>query len=313
MSDWEFVKTRTAASGAVWRSCEGLFYKRTGTADLMAEAECLQELAGLGYPVPEVVETGRDETGQYFFVERSVGEASLHDQALIEAEATGRVGPRVLDAAAAASARLLTAQARTPLPGGPQASRDWFERAGFTDNVFAENPDRDTPRVRTLMEHAVDRLAGLPMCRSHLDYGLPNAFTGGVIDWQHHGPAPLGYDVYPMLEIVPFKGGTKGYRFTADQRDHYLRALDHTALEVAGRPLVGFLGEFLLVKCFFFLALMRPTATSRSDKHAKWQYRRTLFTWGLEQYESSGAIHTDAFPTLAAFTDRLTATCVGGT
>jgi hypothetical protein len=177
-------------------------------------------------------------------------------------------------------------------------------RAGFTENVFTENPDLDTPRVRTAMARAADRLAGVPLCHSHLDYGLPNAFDGGVIDWQHHGLAPLGYDVYPMLEIVPFKGGTKGYRFTTDQREHYLAALDQTALKVTGRALRGFMGEFLLVKCFFFLALMRPKDAARPGKHTKWQYRRALFTQGLEQYESSGAIHTDTFPTLAAFTGQ---------
>ncbi len=43
------------------------------------------------------------------------------------------------------STRLLTAQARNPLPGGPAHLREWFERAGFASNVFAENPDLDTP------------------------------------------------------------------------------------------------------------------------------------------------------------------------
>jgi hypothetical protein len=311
LSDWEFVKTRTAADGAVWRSPDGLLYKRTGTAAVAAEAHHLRELADLGYPVPEVVDAGRDERGRYYFVERSVSPRSLHDQALAGAEQTGLVGPHVLDGAAAVSARLLSAQARNPLPGGPQPLWEWFERAGFTENVFAENPDLDTLHVRTAMDHAADRLAGVPMCRSHLDYGLPNVFDSGVIDWQHHGLAPLGYDVYPMLEIVPFKGGTKGYRFTTDQRERYLAALDQTALTVTGRPLRGFISEFLLVKCFFFLALMRPRDATRPDKHTKWQYRRTLFTQGLEQYESSGAIHTETFPTLAAFTDQATRTGAG--
>lgn len=116
----------------------------------------------------------------------------------------------------------------------------------------------------------------------------------------------------PMLEIVPFKGGTKGYAFTADQRDRYLAELDQAALGLISRPLRGFLGEFLLVKCFFFLALMRPAQDSRPDKYTKWRYRRALFEQGLEQYESSGAIQTDAFPTLAAFTERLAHADAGG-
>ena len=57
------------------------------------------------------------------------------------------------------------------------------------------------------------------------------------------------------------------------------------------------------MKCFFFLALMRPAdSDTRPDKHAKWQYRRALFTTGLEQYESTGTIDAGTFPTLAAFT-----------
>lgn len=312
MSHWEFIKRRTAADGAVWRSSDGLLYKRTGAAALTVEASYLRELAALGYPVPQVVEVGQEHGGQHYFVERSAGEMSLHDQALADTGQTGQVGPQVLDAVTEVSARLLTAQARNPLPSRPDQVRDWFDRAGFTCNVFTENPDLDTPRVRAAMAHVLDRLADVPICRSHLDYGLPNAFPGGVIDWQHHGAAPLGYDVYPMLEIVPFKGGKKGYEFTADQRARYLTALDQVASQVTGRPLQGFLGEFLLAKCFFFLALMRPSDASRPDKHTKWRYRRTLFTKGLEQYESSGIIHTDTFPTLAAFTDRLTRATAGG-
>jgi hypothetical protein len=78
-------------------------------------------------------------------------------------------------------------------------------------------------------------------------------------------------------------------------------------LDAAIPALSGYLGEFLLVKCFFFLALMRPTAHSRPGKHAKWQYRRALFTTGLEQYESTGTVDPAAFPTFAEFTGSLAA------
>jgi hypothetical protein len=217
----------------------------------------------------------------------------------------------VLDAAAQVSTRLLTAQAHNPVPGGQARLQRWFERAGFAANVFAENPDLDTPRVHEAVSRALRRLDELPMCRSHMDYGLPNVFLGGVIDWQHHGPAPLGYDVHPMLEIIPFKGGGRGYQFSAAQRARYIGALDQASTRLTGHPLSGYLGEFLWVKCFFFLALMRPTDPTRHDKRLKWQYRRSLFEIGLKQYESSEAIHTDKFPTLAAFTDRLTQPAAG--
>lgn len=267
------------------------------------EADFQLYLAGLGYPVPQITDRAVTD-GTHYFVERSVG-TSLHDQALASADAFGHVADSLISAAVEVSVRLLEAQSRNPLPTSRAGLRAWFEHAGFAANVYAENPDLDTPRTRDLVERALHRLRDVPMCRSHLDYGLPNAFPGGVIDWQHHGDASLGYDVYPMLDIAAFKGGAKGYRFSDGQRSDYLSGLDGASTRLLGRPLSRHLGDFLLVKCFFFLALMRPANPERRDKHIKWQYRRTLFDMGLEQYESSCAIRTETFPTLAEFTGRL--------
>jgi len=304
LDGWELVKRRTAADdGAVWRSVDGSLFKRTGGAELEAEARFLQQISALGYPVPDVVDVGSDDTGTHSFTERSAGTASLHDLAVAQTGPDGLLPAELLAAAAHISAQLLTAQLANPIPGGPEAMSAFFTKAAFAGDVFAENPDLDTPRVRDAVDHALKRLEQLPAARSHMDYGLPNAFPEAVIDWQHHGTAPAGYDVAPMLEIVPFKGGAKGYRFTEAQRHGYLAALDAAAIEVGAAPVSGYLGEFLLVKCFFFLALMRPAdSDARPDKHAKWQYRRALFTTGLEQYESTGTIDTGTFPTLAAFT-----------
>lgn len=295
MSDWEFVKDRTAADGAVWRSADGSLYKRTGGADLQAEAEFQHMVAGLGYPVPEIVDAG-NENGRYFVVERAIGDVSLHEEALADAKERGYVGDEVVRTASDVGARLLRAQVTHPLPTTP-----WFDRAAFAAEVLAENPDFDTARIHTTVSRALHRMAELPMVHGHLDYGLPNVLRAGIIDWQHHGPVPLGYDVYPALDIVAFKGGGKGYAITPLQRDAYVTALDETSASLIGTPVSRYLGDFLLVKCFFFLALMRPSDPSRHDKHIKWQYRRTLFTIGLDQYGSTTTIDTGTFPTLEQF------------
>lgn len=302
MTAWQLVKHRTAADGAVWRSMDGQVYKRTGGPPVEAEARCQRVLAGLGYPVPDIVDA-EQEDGVHYFIERSAGSESLHELAMRDATPAGNVAEDVIDAAIKISARLLEAQARSSLAAGSGQLREWFERAGYTGNVFGENPDFDTPRVRTAINRSLHRLRDVPFCRSHLDYGLPNAFPDRVIDWQHHGMAPVGYDVYSMLEIAAFKGGNRGYRFTPEQCSRYIVALDETSKRLANRHLSGYLGEFLWVKCFFFLALMRPSDAARRDKYVKWRYRRELFETGLEQYESTGAICTDTFPAL----DRLTA------
>jgi Phosphotransferase enzyme family len=303
LSDWELVKRRTAASGAVWRSGDGLSYKRTGDEAVREEADFQIDLTRRGYPVPQVTEQGLKD-GTYYFVESSAG-VSLHDQALASADPSGHVDDGLVSSAVQISTLLLEAQFRNLLTASADDPQAWFERAGFVANVRAENPDLDTSRVREAVGRAVGRLQEVPMCRSHLDYGLPNAFLRAVIDWQHHGDAPLGYDVYPVLDIAAFKGGGKGYRFTAEQRLAYLHGLDEASASLLGRPLSAYQGDFLLVKCFFFLALMRPTESGRRDKYVKWQYRRALFEIGLEQYESSYSINTEAFPSLAEFSHGL--------
>jgi hypothetical protein len=108
-----------------------------------------------------------------------------------------------------------------------------------------------------------------------------------------------------MLDIAAFRGGGKRYRFSAEQRPTYLNALDEASAQLLGQALSAYQGDLLLVKCFFFLALMRPADSGRRDKYVKWQYRRALFEIGLEQYEPSCSINTEAFPSLVEFTNGL--------
>ncbi|MFL1381436.1 phosphotransferase, partial [Nocardiopsis protaetiae] len=209
MSDWELITVRTASDGgAVWYSPGERLYKRTGGPEVEEEGEHQRLLADLGFPVPRPIEVGADGKESYF-TEPEAGARSLHDLAMAQAEdGDGAVDDSLVDAAAAISSRLLRAQAAHPVEGArAQAQvKAWFHRAGFVEEVFAENPDLDTEEIRALIDTAVDRLAQVPLCHGHLDYGLPNAFPDAVIDWQHHAPAPLGYDVYPMLDISAFKG-----------------------------------------------------------------------------------------------------------
>ncbi|MER5302146.1 aminoglycoside phosphotransferase family protein [Streptomyces lasiicapitis] len=296
-TDWQLVKKRTAdADGAVYVSADGTRYRRTGGEALRAEAAFQEMVAGLGYPVPRVLEHGMDADGMFCVVEESLGARSLHELAVADG---GRDLPEaVVDQLAQVSARLLHAQSLHPVGPDRGALRRWVEQAGWTHNVFAENPDLDTARTHQALGRVMDELAPVPLAWGHLDYGLPNVLPAGVIDWQHHGRMPLGYDVVPALEVIPFKGGAKGYSATPAQRRRYLDVLDAASQAAGGPPVSPHLGAFLLVKSLFFLALMRPTDPARTDKHQKWQYRRHLFAKGLEQYEHAGTVDTALFPTL---------------
>ncbi|CAM5699392.1 phosphotransferase [Streptomyces microflavus] len=301
---WQFVKKRTADAdgGSVYVSADGERYRRTGGEALRTEAAFQQMVTGLDYPVPRVLECGEMSDGVFFAVEESLGGQSLHEMALARLDGGRNPADAVVGQLARVSARLLYAQVGHPVDVAPDALRRWVEQAGWTRDVFAENPDLDTPRVHAALDRAMDRLDGVPMVWGHLDYGLPNVLPGGVIDWQHHGIVPLGYDVAPALEVVPFKGGAKGYAVTPDQRERYLAALDSAAQAAGADPVSPHLGAFLLVKSLFFLALMRPADPAPVGKRQKWQYRRHLFLKGLGQYERTGSVDTALFPTFDDFT-----------
>ncbi|MFF5131053.1 phosphotransferase [Streptomyces syringium] len=300
-NDWRFVKKRTAADGAVYVSADGTRYRRTGGAELQAEAEFQRRIADLDYPVPHVLEEGVTGDGHYYVVEESLGDQTLHDRAVASLAGGRDLHDDVAGTAAQVAAQLLRAQAAHRVAPAPGSLRQWLDSAGFTQNVFQENLDLDNTRTHAALDHALDRLGTVPLVRGHLDYGLPNVLPAGVIDWQHHGLVPLGYDVLPALEIIAFKGGTKGYTASRGQRRRYLAVLDNASLNATGQPVSQNLGAYLLVKAMFFLALMRPTDPSRTDKHLKWQYRRHLFTKGLDQYERTGTVDTALFPGLEEF------------
>ncbi|MGW7064073.1 phosphotransferase [Streptomyces sp. NPDC054904] len=304
-SDWQFVKKRTAAvDGAVYVSADGTRYRRTGGAELRAEADFQRRIADLDYPVPHVLEEGVTGDGHYYVVEQSLGARTLHDRALASLDGGRALHDDVVDTAGQVGARLLRAQASHLVAPRPGALRQWLDSAGFTRNVFQENPDLDNTRTHTALDHALDSLVTVPLVRGHFDYGLPNVLAAGVIDWQHHGLVPLGYDVLPALEIIAFKGGSKGYTASPAQRRRYLTVLNEASLNTTGQPVSQNLGAYLLVKALFFLALMRPTDPFRTDKHLKWQYRRHLFTKGLEQYERTRTVDTALFPGLEEFATR---------
>ncbi|GAA2264753.1 hypothetical protein GCM10010232_66160 [Streptomyces amakusaensis] len=302
--NWRYVKKRTAADGAVYVSADGTRYRRTGGPELRAEARFQRLIADLDYPVPHILDEGITDDGHYYTVEESLGDQTLHNQAITSPGPGRNLPDDIADTAAQVAARLLHAQAAHLVQPTPSTLRQWLDRAGFTQNVFQENPDLDSPRTHAALQDALHRLGTVPLVRGHLDYGLPNVLPAGVIDWQHHGLVPLGYDALPALEIIAFKGDAKGYTADPGQRRRYLAVLDDASESTTGQPVSQHLGAYLLVKASFFLALMRPTDPSRTDKHLKWQYRRHLFTKGLEQYERTWTVDTALFPSLEEFAAR---------
>ncbi|MFC5201759.1 hypothetical protein [Streptomyces kaempferi] len=105
---WRFVKKRTAADdGAVYVPADQTRYRRTGGAELQAEAAFQRRIADLNYPVPHVLEEGFTDEGQHCVVEESLGDQTLHDQAVAALNGSRHLADDVVDAAAQVAAQLL--------------------------------------------------------------------------------------------------------------------------------------------------------------------------------------------------------------
>jgi hypothetical protein len=102
LSDWELVKRRTAASGAVWRSADGPFYKRTGGESVHGEAAFQIDLAKRSSPVSSVTECGLKRSNH--------------------AGSPGGAVSRLRDWASRSRAEICTAEPTSPLPTYPDGS-----------------------------------------------------------------------------------------------------------------------------------------------------------------------------------------------
>lgn len=180
-TDRWLVKKRTAdADGAVYVSADGIRYRGTGGTALRSEAAFQQRTAGLDYPVPQVLEHGETSDGTFFVDEESLGGQSLHGRALASLDGRRELPDQVVDQLAEVSSQLLAAQAAHPVDGGLDVLRRRVEQAGWTHNVFTQNPDL-APRTRAALTRATDELTEVPMVWGHLDYGLPNVLPAGGI------------------------------------------------------------------------------------------------------------------------------------
>jgi hypothetical protein len=114
--------------------------------------------------------------------------------------------------------------------GDPAAAMRYTEArlAKITQEVL-EDFDKETVDFVPNFDDSLEEPSVLPA-------KLPNLLVNGVIDWQHHGPIPLGYDVYPALDIVAFKRGGKGYSVSPAQRTAYTNILDETTTDLIGQP-----------------------------------------------------------------------------
>ena len=304
---WHFVKKRTAdpAGGAVYVNDDRTRYRRTGGPGTRSGGRLPAPARRARLPGP-ARPGGRHHrrrpllrrggvAGRAVAARHGPGKPGRHTRPVRHGGRPGRRGRRPAAAG----------PGRARGPRRPAGAAAWVREAGWTDNVFAREPrPRQPPGARGAGPGDGPARPAFRWCADTSTTACPTSCrsassTGSTTAWCRSATTPP----WPWRSSrsraapratwpAPSSGAATWRRWT--------RWPDATT----GQPLSQNLGAYLLVKALFFLALMQPTDPSRTDKHLKWQYRRHLFTEGLEQYERTGAVDTALFPTLDDFAAR---------
>lgn len=294
---WQLVKDRHLTFGSVWYDPINNTFIRRGGELVREEGEYQRYIYDLGFPVPKIIDSG-EEDGGWYYIEESLGDVSLHDMAVSDVCNFGNVQEETIRYATSLSSSFLGKQLDHLKTPSSRHIEDWFEKASHFQHNIKEYPQLDSHATKQALATMFSRLSTIPMSYGHLDYGLPNMFPNGIIDWQYYSLSPVGFDVYLMLDLAAFMGGSRGYDFNNNQRQKYINGLDTIALEKGMSKLSDYRGDFLLAKSFFFIATVRKGGREQEIRKA---YRRELCMRTIQQYNDNLTVSTSEFPTLAEF------------
>lgn len=175
--NFEFVKERLAGGG-VYRSDDHSLYLRIGGVQETAEEHIyIQALRNRGFPVSEVVGSGR-VNDQYYFIEKSLGEKPFGIIFGEEYASTRFIKDRTFEGYLDIMQRFTDASFNPA--NHRHAIPDLFELslASYTSRQY----DIDKERLISLIAKAQSRIAYLPSVDVHEDLGPFNVMPGGVID-----------------------------------------------------------------------------------------------------------------------------------
>lgn len=296
--EWIYVKNRILDSGQVYRSPDDSQYLRIGAIEeLNAEATFVRDLYHRGFPVPEVL--GQGETnGLGYYVERSVGKRSFGEYFQSEYASQGRVS----DATFAVYCEMMYKFLAVQLDPANRIKGEGDLRKGIhLANVLEENPDIDATQIGHCIAKIENRLKEFPLVLTHGDLSPFNMFENGIIDFEHRFIAPVGYDVLTSATDQRFWNyiGADGktqleYDLNHVQITYYLGRIDAVAKQHGMEGFSKLTDEFVLLKSIWSLAHEKEFAR-QSGTTLKWDFRKAVLMYCMEQYLQNKPIDTNQF------------------
>ena len=299
--EWTYIKDRLLDRGQVYRRFDSSQYLRTGTIEeINAEVGFVRNLRQRGFPVPEVLGQG-EINGLGYYTERSVGKVSLGEHFQSEYVSQGKVSDTTFTAYCEMTCKFLAAQLD---PANRINGESDLRKGIHLANVLEENPDIDADQIERYVTKIEDKLQIPPLTLTHGDLSPFNMFEEGIIDFEHKFIAPVGYDVLTSATDQRFWNytGVDGktqleYDLSAGQIAYYLDRIDAVAKQHGVEGFLKFTDEFVLLKAIWSLAHEKEFA-SQSGNILKWDFRKAVLIYCMEQYLHNEPIDTNKFKEL---------------
>lgn len=295
---WRFLKQRPFTETRVYVSDDQSKYLHAGNLQkIESEAEYIQNLYRLGFPVPIILERGLINSEGYY-IETSVGTESYATKFKNDYSERGIISPEIYASFCTRVCVFFDSQLKTSLAKTLQCDLEGMMKL---PNVLEENPDLDIVQINNCIDKIKDRIKRLPAVYSHGDLTPRNIFEGGIIDFEFNSIGPVGLDVLvaPLVEnLWAFKDGDRKtheeFIINAEQVNFYFDMINLTAKKNGVDNFLEVIDDFVLVKAFWALAYEKKQAIT-SGNSLKWNFRKSILNYCMNQYLNNKRIDTLSF------------------
>lgn len=292
---WRFLKQRPFTETRIYVSDDQSKYLHTGNLQKIEnEAEYIQNLYRLDFPVPNILERGLINSEGYY-IETSVGTESYATKFKNYYSERGTISPEIYTSFCTRVCVFFDSQLKTSLT---KTSKNDLERMMKLPNVLDENPDLDIVQINNCIVKIKDRIKKLPAVYSHGDLTPRNIFEGGIIDFEFNSIGPVGLDVLvaPLVENLwafnDIEGKThEEFIINAEQVNFYFNMINSTAKKNGLDNFLEYIDDFFLVKAFWALAYEKKQAITTGNS-SKWNFRKSVLKYCINQYLNSEKIDT---------------------
>lgn len=288
---FEIIKATRLREGMVLKA--GDVFGRIGDKQITREEQIhTVSLYNRGFPVPQVLESGELDDGQWYFTETSLGTKTFHQRFTEEYTNEGAVSDTTFESYLAVIERYT--QAQVSPKNRTTISSEAFLESCIPEYRVLQNYcyfGYSTAKYQKVLARVARKLKGVTMGILQYDLNPFNILEGGIIDFELVGYGPIGYDSlmssrwggswfsdYPSLYPVAYKLSSAQIQKSDD-------LVDELALSMGISKPSAYLQEFLTIKSAWAASdFDPPQADWPKDRLAFRRYRVNVLESVLSKY-----------------------------